>query len=159
MEVAKTIRLEPGHYVVAVSGGVDSMALLDMLARRYPHKGSDVRFTIAHFDHGIREDSHQDRQLVHETARQLHLPFVFEEGRLGPEASEAAAREARYNFLRKVQKHAGARGIITAHHLEAETILVVSHGAFGRALRHHVKKDHPMSKYQPIPNAELIQLR
>ena len=118
MDITKTIRLEPGHYVVAVSGGVDSMALLDMLVRRYPHKKSDVRFTIAHFDHGIRDVSHIDRLLVHEVATGHGLPFVYEEGDLGSGASEAAAREARYAFLRKVQQHAGARGIITAHHLD-----------------------------------------
>lgn len=116
MDIAKLIRLEPGHYVVAVSGGVDSMALLDLLARQYKARPGTVRLIVAHFDHGIRDDSHEDRHLVHETARQHGLPFVYEEGRLGQGASEDEARKARYAFLRKVQKHAGARGIITAHH-------------------------------------------
>ncbi len=130
------IRLEPGHYVVAVSGGVDSMVLLDILAKKQG-KGSRVEgggetrkttpstlhpaplsFTVAHFDHGIRDVSHFDRLLVHEVSHKHRLPFVFEEGNLGTDASEAAAREARYVFLRKVQEHSGARGIITAHHLD-----------------------------------------
>lgn len=115
MDIAKLIRLDPGHYVVAVSGGVDSMALLHMIAPL--HKGTQpVRFTIAHFDHGIREDSYLDRRLVHEAARALGLPFVYEEGQLGRGASENDARVARYAFLRKAQRHANARAIITAHH-------------------------------------------
>ncbi len=116
MDVAKLIRLEPGHYIVAVSGGVDSMALMHMLAAKHVEKGNGLRFTVAHFDHGIRSDSHIDRLHVHEVAQALRLPYVYEEGRLGEGASEDAARRARYEFLRKVQAHANARAIITAHH-------------------------------------------
>lgn len=118
MDITKLVRLEPGHYVVAVSGGVDSMALLDVLAKKYGDKKSGVRLTIAHFDHGIREISHFDRQLVHEIAANHGLPFAYEEGNLGVGASEDMARKARYEFLRKVQKHSGADKIITAHHLD-----------------------------------------
>ncbi len=105
------VELEPGKYVVAVSGGVDSVALLHAL-RDLP----GVKLTVAHFDHGIRSDSHLDRQLVQNLARQYGLPFVFGKGHLGAGASEAVARDARYNFLRQVQQAAGAQAIITAHH-------------------------------------------
>lgn len=98
-------------YVVAVSGGVDSMVLLDVLANK-----RGLKLVVAHFDHGIREESEQDRQLVQKAAQKYKLPFVYNEGKLGPGASEAKAREARYNFLQKVQKAADAGAIITAHH-------------------------------------------
>ncbi len=126
MDIAKTIRLEPGHYVIAVSGGVDSIVLLDILAKqgkgprvKGEEKTKDPRplsFTVAHFDHGIRDNSHIDRLLVSEIAHKYGLPFVYEEGNLGTDASEDAARRARYDFLRKVQHHSGARAIVTAHH-------------------------------------------
>lgn len=103
--------VKPGTYVVAVSGGVDSMVLLDMLAGR-----SGLRLVVAHFDHGIRSDSPEDRRLVQTTAKRYGLPFVYTEGRLGPGASEAAARRARYTFLDRVRQASGARAIITAHH-------------------------------------------
>jgi tRNA(Ile)-lysidine synthetase-like protein len=105
------ITVGPGTYVVAVSGGVDSMVLLDIL-RRHP----GLKLIVAHFDHGIREDSHHDRRLVQQIARKHGLPFVHHEGRLGTKASEAKARQARYDFLHKVRQASGARGIITAHH-------------------------------------------
>lgn len=105
------VELEPGRYVVAVSGGVDSVALLHVL-QQLP----DVRLTVAHFDHGIRSDSHLDRQLVQQLAQNYGLPFVFALGNLGAGASEAVAREARYTFLRQVQQATGAQAIITAHH-------------------------------------------
>lgn len=100
-----------GNYVIAVSGGVDSMALLHRL-----HQEPDLQLTVAHFDHGIREDSAEDRVLVQIRAKQLGMPFVFKEGQLGPGTSEAEARSERYKFLRQVQKASGARAIITAHH-------------------------------------------
>lgn len=44
------------------------------------------------------------------------MDFVFAEGKLGPQTSEADARDARYNFLHQVLKEYKARAIITAHH-------------------------------------------
>lgn len=105
------VELEPGSYVVAVSGGVDSVALLDVL-RNLP----GVKLTVAHYDHGIRSDSHLDRELVQAMAKQYRLPFVFHEGRLGNGASEALARSKRYEFLEQVKRAVRADAIITAHH-------------------------------------------
>lgn len=107
------VSIEPGKYVVAVSGGVDSMVLLDLLRQ---HPGIDL--IVAHFDHGIRDraESVMDHQLVQRTAAEHDLPFEYEEGRLGADASEADARTARYDFLRQVQKKYQADAIITAHH-------------------------------------------
>ena len=104
--------LQPGTYVVAVSGGVDSMALLDMLRRERP----DLKLIVAHLDHGIRDDSHLDRKLVQERAAAYGVPFVHHQASLGPNTSEAIARRTRYDFLHKVREVAGAKGIITAHH-------------------------------------------
>ena len=101
----------PGKYVIAVSGGVDSMTLLDVLCRL-----PDVEVVVAHFDHGIRKDSEQDRRLVEATAARHGLSFVWAAGRLGAGVSEATARAARYAFLRGVQRQVGARAIVMAHH-------------------------------------------
>lgn len=105
------IDLQPGKYIVAVSGGVDSMALLHLLQQQ-----PELELVAAHFDHGIREDSVADRLLVEETAKSYGLPYVFSEGKLGKDSSEAMAREARYAFLRRVKTEQLADAIITAHH-------------------------------------------
>ena len=105
------IDVKPGKYVVAVSGGVDSMVLLDVLCRQ-----SGLELVVAHFEHGIREDSDQDRLLVEETAAKHDLTFVYEHGDLGATASEAIAREKRYAFLQRVREEYGAQAIVTAHH-------------------------------------------
>lgn len=105
------LEIEPGVYVVAVSGGVDSMVLLNMLT-----KVPGLELTVAHFDHGIRPDSQLDRQLVEATAKEYGLKFIFKEGKLGAKTSEAQAREARYKFLNSVAQEVGAKALITAHH-------------------------------------------
>lgn len=115
------MELPTGHYVVAVSGGVDSVVLLDMLARR-----PNLTLTVAHFDHGIRDDSHDDREYVRALAASYGLPYVVCQGRLGAQASEATARAARYKFLHATRQHRGADAIITAHHQDdlLETIIL-----------------------------------
>jgi tRNA(Ile)-lysidine synthetase-like protein len=105
------IDLQPGKYVVAVSGGIDSMVLLDLLRAK-----PGVEVVVAHFDHGIRDDSHLDAELVEQTAKSYGFPYGLSYGKLGAGASEAAARTARYNFLRETAKQYKALAIITAHH-------------------------------------------
>lgn len=105
------LAITPGSYVVAVSGGVDSMVLLDLLAHQ-----PALQLTVAHLDHGIRAESGADRRLVAQAAAAYGLPFVYETAHLGPGASEAVARQVRYTFLRRVQQQVGAQAIITAHH-------------------------------------------
>lgn len=105
------LKISPGKYVVAVSGGVDSMVLLDLLRAR-----PKLELIVAHFDHGIRKESARDRKLVQRIAKSYNLPFFYAEGNLGAKAGEALAREARYAFLRKIQAEQGAEAIITAHH-------------------------------------------
>lgn len=105
------VELVPGKYVVAVSGGVDSVVLLDLLAR-----DPQLKLVVAHFDHGIRVDSSEDRKFVKGLSKEYGLEFVFAEGKLGANASEALAREKRYEFLKRVREERGASAIIAAHH-------------------------------------------
>lgn len=126
------IDLQPGKYVVAVSGGVDSVVLLDLLM-----KIPDISLTIAHFDHGIRPDSADDAAFVERLAAQYGLPFKSRRTELGPRASEVLAREARYRFLRDIKRQTGARALITAHHqddLLETAILNVLRGTGRRGL-------------------------
>lgn len=106
--------------LLAVSGGVDSVVLLDMMAKRH-----DVDVTIAHFDHGIRDDSAADARFVQELARLYSLPFVVKREELGASASEDVARRHRYDFLRSEAAKRSAT-IVTAHHMDdiIETIAI-----------------------------------
>lgn len=115
------ISVGAGTYVLAVSGGVDSMVLLDLL-----HKRPGVKLIVAHYDHGIRTDSAKDRRLVQAAAKKYRVSFVHEAGKLGPATSEAQARAARYKFLENVRRASGAKGIMTAHHQDdvLETVMI-----------------------------------
>ncbi len=107
-------------YIVAVSGGVDSMVLLDMMVRAGNHE-----LVVAHFDHGIRPDSRRDAQFVESVAKQYGLVFETRREELGEKASEALARERRYAFLRHLASKHDAQ-IVTAHHLDdlVETVAI-----------------------------------
>lgn len=109
--------------ILAVSGGVDSIVLLDMMAKKY--LSDDI--IIAHFDHGIRGDSEKDAKFVAELAEKIyHIRYIIREGRLGENASEDTARVARYEFLRRVASENGGAKIYTAHHLDdlVETVAI-----------------------------------
>ncbi|HEX7368304.1 MAG TPA: tRNA lysidine(34) synthetase TilS [Candidatus Saccharimonadales bacterium] len=111
------IEIAPGKYVVAVSGGVDSVVLLDLLCGRARASGAPSwKLVVAHYDHGIREDSDEDKKLVEQLARRHGVPFVFDRGHLGPGTSEAVARTARYAFLESVMRASGSDAVLTAHH-------------------------------------------
>lgn len=110
------IALEPGKYIVAVSGGVDSVALLDLLCTNYQLLTTNYQFIVAHFDHSIRPDSELDRIFVQNLAKKYNLDFEHKRENLGPNASEELARDRRYKFLNQVLAQHKARAVITAHH-------------------------------------------
>lgn len=150
------------RYVVAVSGGVDSVVLLDMLVRgnlpNLPISRSqfpDPKLVVAHFDHGIRPESANDVEFVRGLAAKYELPFETKREELGENASEELARDRRYAFLRGVAKKYGAK-IMTAHHADdiVETIAinltrgtgwrglaVLNSSDIERPLLSHTKKD------------------
>lgn len=117
------VAIKPGKYVVAVSGGVDSVVLLDILSSQLKSQNEiqPTRLIVAHLDHGVRPDSEQDRIFVAKLAKEYGYPFVYQAVSLGVHASEDVARTARYNFLRKVKESSGATAIITGHHSDDAT--------------------------------------
>ena len=117
--------------VVAVSGGADSMALLDLLLHLQERLALSVH--VAHFEHGIRgEASREDADYVAAfcrakgiacTVEAADVPRYAKERRM---SLETAARELRYAFLRRVKACVGAQVIAVAHHADdqAETVLL-----------------------------------
>ncbi|HYK82884.1 MAG TPA: tRNA lysidine(34) synthetase TilS [Gemmatimonadales bacterium] len=114
----------PGTAVVAVSGGPDSIALLDLLQDVAGELG--LGLVVAHADHQIRPESHTVAATVSGVATAAGLPFELGELGLGPEASETTARRARYRWLRTVRHRHGARYLVLGHTRDdqVETILM-----------------------------------
>lgn len=113
-----------GTAVAAVSGGPDSVALLDLLARTRPAHRLEI--IVAHADHGIHPESAAVAATVRALAASYGCPCEVGELRLGAGASETDAREARYRWLHDVAARHHAAAILTAHHADdqAETVLM-----------------------------------
>jgi len=109
----------PPELLVAVSGGVDSMALLEALVR------TGRRPVVLHVDHGWRAESKVEAKAVAALARNHGLEFLTT--RLRPSRkTEAAARAARYAFFAQAAKKLGRRDLVLAHHADdqVETFLL-----------------------------------
>ncbi len=122
------------RYVVGVSGGIDSVALLHML-----HGLNQHELIVAHVDHGIRKDSADDERFVRALAEKYELPFFSTQLSLGADASEDTARRARYAFLESIARHHNG-SIVTAHHGDdvVESVAINLHRGTGwRGLATH----------------------
>ncbi len=120
--------------VVGVSGGADSVSLLDLLIKL------NWKVLVAHFDHHIRADSTRDAQFVRQLAEHYQVPFLQGDAEPGslvnkPGLSvEAAAREARYRFLfHQAQMHA-AQAVMVAHTADDQVETVLLHLLRGSGL-------------------------
>ena len=123
--------IEPGdHVLCAVSGGIDSMSLLHVLFSLKEQLGFTL--TVAHFNHGIRDNAGEDEDFVQQAAELMGLSFYggaadiptlsHQNGR----SIEHQARESRYEFLYRTAIVSCATKIALGHTLndQAETVLL-----------------------------------
>lgn len=113
--------------IVGVSGGPDSMALLDILVRlkKMPRFGS-LRLIVAHVNHGLRgKSSDKDEFFVRKTVdhyRKQHGDFVVFESRKislpGKSHLEVRGRDERRKFFHELKEKYVAKWILTAHHAD-----------------------------------------
>lgn len=122
---------EQGKIVVAVSGGVDSMVLLDLLARERDALG--LSLIVAHFNHQLRSsESDADERFVKERAEQYGIEAYVDRAGTAECARQArlgiqeAARNLRYDFFSKLLESSGYDCVATAHNADdnAETVLM-----------------------------------
>ena len=116
--------------VVGLSGGADSVALVDVMTQLGGRRG--FRVVAAHLDHGLRAGAAADAAFCRELCDRLGVPL--ETGRADVKArarrdkggTEEAARLERYAFLRGVAERHGACAIAVAHTVDdqAETFLL-----------------------------------
>ena len=124
--------LEPGDRVTcAVSGGADSVALL--FAFYLLKDKLDIRLEAAHFNHHLRgAESDRDEAFVREFCDRYDIPLTVGHGNIvpGKKGLEAAARDARYAFLRSLPGK-----IATAHTADDNTETVLMHLVRGTGLK------------------------
>lgn len=121
----------PMPVLAAVSGGLDSMCLLHLLATW--GKENHVAVTAAHFNHQLRgEAADRDEAFVKKVCEEWGIPCVCGRGDTRACAEqegfsiEEAARNLRYDFLEQTRRQTGCATILTAHHADdnAETMLL-----------------------------------
>ena len=120
------VGLESGNaIVVGVSGGPDSMALLNVLQR--VKKEIDIRIICAHVNHNQRKESEEEEAYVREYCKMNDIIFEcikFENW--GDDNFENEARSRRYKFFEELIDNYNAKFLMTAHHADdlIETILM-----------------------------------
>lgn len=123
----EVLSLRNSAILVAVSGGPDSVALLDGLTRL--KREFSFSLAIGHFNHVQRKESDEEESFVVSLGRRYNVPTYV--GRLDAPlkegvGKEAAMREERYNFLIETAKREGYPFIALAHHMDdqAETVIL-----------------------------------
>lgn len=134
--------------LVGVSGGPDSLCLLDGLWRL------GCRLVVAHLDHGLRPESQQEAAGVAEAVTARGLPFRLERMDVAAFASqhglaiEEAARLARYRFLFAQAAADGAQAVAVGHTADDQVETVLMHLLRGSGLAGLRGMD-----YRSLPNA------
>jgi len=129
--VAGVFGRQAGRILVAVSGGVDSLALLVTAA-----EVAGGRTGVASLDHGLRAEASAEVERVRELAGSLGLPFYTESlGLLPGPGAEARARMARYAALDRIARAQGYAAIATAHTADDQAETLLMRLARGSALR------------------------
>ena len=115
--------------LVAVSGGPDSVVLLDVLDKL--KETFSLEMVVAHFDHSLRpEDDERETRFVASLAASKNLPFMTQKALSPPATSgkslEEEARNWRYEFLDHARDAHGAQKIALGHTLDdqAETVIM-----------------------------------
>ena len=102
------------RYLLAVSGGVDSMVLADLIIPLVPSS----QLIIAHFNHRTRgEESDQDAFFVEQYANKKKVAFELGH-RVGNKTSEGALRLERFNFFDTLIKTHDLDFVLLGHHLQ-----------------------------------------
>ena len=120
--------------VLGVSGGPDSICMLDVLNRikNDLNKGFSFEIVVAHVNHLIREEAVYDELFVKEFCEKIQVPFysksidvqkIANNNKIG---TEEAGRNARYKFFDEILNMTGSNKIAIAHNKndKAETILM-----------------------------------
>jgi tRNA(Ile)-lysidine synthase len=119
----------PPHakYLVAVSGGIDSMVLVDLLLE------AKIPFSIAHCNFQLRgKDSDEDENFIHRFADQRNIEFFVKQfdveafKKSGNYSTQMAARDLRYAWFQELKEEFHFDYLLTAHHLNdsLETFLI-----------------------------------
>ncbi len=149
--------------LLAVSGGCDSVAMLELFSREVAPR-SNCKLFVIHINHHLRSASDADQAFVENLCRERKIPLqtaaLNPEKRPRGQSVEMWGREQRYQAFARARKNLGADFILTAHHRDdvAETFCLRMWrgtgfaGLGGIAFR---RSDGVLRPLLPIPRADL----
>lgn len=136
IEKNKLLFLEKGKILVGVSGGRDSVALLDILIKL------GYQCTVAHCNFHLRgEESDRDEKFVQQLSFNLNIPYYsvdFDTVNYAKQKNisiEMAARELRYSWFTSLTKKINAQAIAIAHHADDNVETFLMHLVRGTGLK------------------------
>lgn len=131
--------------LVAVSGGVDSVVLLDRVIR------TGMEVGVAHVHHGLRPESDEEYRFVQRLAASYAVPFHGKRLIFPDSGSQASYRAARYAFFEQVMQEFGYAQLMTAHHADdqLETVLI--------QLQRNVVEVTGIPERRPFAGGELVR--
>lgn len=140
--------------ILAVSGGVDSLALLHCLAHLRPIY--PLELLVATLNHGLRPEAAEEVAFVQSLSSSLNIPCITGQAQVGTVGIEAAARKARYDFLAEVAHNHNFTLVATAHQADDQSETILMHLIRGSGIQglQGMSMDTPMP-YHP----ELMLLR
>lgn len=129
----KCALIKDSRIILGVSGGADSLVLLDLLSM-------DYQVVIAHFNHKLRSESSQDAETIKNITEYYKLPFILGDGDVYEYAQtnhlsiEEAARELRYRYLFDQAEIFNAQAVAVGHHADDQVETVLMHLLRGTGL-------------------------
>ena len=121
----KMVPVQDGRYLMGLSGGADSVAMLLMLLPDI--REGRIALEAVHVNHGLRGDeSDGDEQFCRKLCGEAEIPLTVFRAELHGRTDEASAREARFSFFRQRSAEYGPDALLLAHQADdqAETFLM-----------------------------------
>ena len=159
LEIAALFELleQSSRIALAVSGGGDSLALLDCIDRWRRSRPNSPSIIVLTVDHGLRESSQGDAEFVASLARERGLDTrILQWTGIKPQGDiESAARAARYRLLLAAAGDYGASHLLLGHHRDdqAETLLLRlarGSGLFGLAAMRRTIETGAVTLFRPF---------
>lgn len=138
-----------------VSGGVDSMVLLDIAVKAVDPKN----IVVFHLDHNVRDDSQYDLKFVHKTCSTLGVKFYEKTLSADHENQnvEAHWRKLRKKHVNEAATDFGAKTILTAHHATDLVETMIFRLTKGCGINGLSPFDKTTKPFWDIPKSELIK--
>jgi tRNA(Ile)-lysidine synthase len=156
--IESIIRNEKPHFILAVSGGIDSMVMLDCFKKL----SNKYEFSVCHVNHNYHENASLMEKLVSDSCSQSIKCIIKQISSSAITSNiESQFRDLRYKALEEARKEVGADYIITAHHADdqAETILmkILNSSGFNGLAGVRIKNNNILRPMLNIPKEEILE--